>query len=131
MSRQTAEITIRDYGTITVQLDPVITDDPEINELRQQIELIQGASHPFVLEEFLAGELTPVFFGSAINNFGVREVLDALVDLALERPETVELVVTGRGASGTLMAVADLVTEMREVKHYYEEGVIARRGIEF
>ena len=56
---------------------------------------------------------------------------DALVDLALERPETVELVVTGRGASGTLMAVADLVTEMREVKHYYEEGVIARRGIEF
>ncbi len=42
-----------------------------------------------------------------------------------------ELVVTGRGASGTLMAVADLVTEMREVKHYYEEGVIARRGIEF
>ena len=31
----------------------------------------------------------------------------------------------------TLMAVADLVTEMREVKHYYEEGVIARRGIEF
>lgn len=54
----------------------------------------------------------------------------ALVDLALERPETVELVVTGRGASDTLMAVADLVTEMRAVKHYYEEGVIARRGIE-
>ena len=56
---------------------------------------------------------------------------DALVDLALERPATVELVVTGRGASGTLMAVADLVTEMREVKHYYEEGVGARHGIEF
>lgn len=54
-----------------------------------------------------------------------------LVDLALERPDGVELVVTGRGASATLMAVADLVTEMREVKHYYEEGVLARRGIEF
>lgn len=56
---------------------------------------------------------------------------NALVDLALERPDTVELVITGRGASNTLMAVADLVTEMREVKHYYEEGVLARRGIEF
>ena len=54
----------------------------EINELRQQIELIQGASHPFVLEEFLAGELTPVFFGSAINNFGVREILDSLINWA-------------------------------------------------
>ena len=56
---------------------------------------------------------------------------DALVDLVLERPENVELVVTGRGASDTLTAVADLVTEMRDVKHYYEEGVLARRGIEF
>ena len=53
---------------------------------------------------------------------------DALVDLVLERPENVELVVTGRGASDMLAAVADLVTEMREVKHYYEEGVL---GIEF
>lgn len=56
---------------------------------------------------------------------------NALVDLALERPESVELVITGRWASDTLQAVADLVTEMREVKHYYEEGVIARPGIEF
>lgn len=56
---------------------------------------------------------------------------NALVDLALERPDGVELVVTGRSASPTLMAVADLVTEMREVKHYYAEGVLARRGIEF
>ena len=52
-------------------------------------------------------------------------------DGANERPENVELVVTGRGASDMLAAVADLVTEMREVKHYYEEGVLARPGIEF
>ena len=56
---------------------------------------------------------------------------NALVDLALERPDGVELVVTGRSASPTLMAVADLVTEMREIKHYYEDGVLARRGIEY
>ncbi|MBN9133135.1 MAG: peptide chain release factor 3 [Nitrosospira multiformis] len=50
--------------------------------LQQEIELIRGASPEFDREAFLAGRQTPVFFGSAINNFGVREVLDALVDLA-------------------------------------------------
>jgi peptide chain release factor 3 len=49
---------------------------------RGEIELLQGASHVFHREEFLRGEQTPVFFGSAINNFGVHEVLDALIDLA-------------------------------------------------
>jgi peptide chain release factor 3 len=49
---------------------------------RHEIELIQGASEPFDRDAFLAGKQTPVLFGSAINNFGVRETLDALVDLA-------------------------------------------------
>ena len=47
-----------------------------------EIDLIYSASPPFDRAEFLAGHQTPVFFGSAINNFGVREVLDALIDLA-------------------------------------------------
>lgn len=42
----------------------------------------------------------------------------------------VELVLTGRGAAEELIAMADLVTEMREIKHYYTQGVIARKGIE-
>ncbi|MGL4604652.1 MAG: peptide chain release factor 3, partial [Iodobacter sp.] len=54
----------------------------EIDNTRMELELVRGASNPFVLEEFLAGELTPVFFGSAINNFGIREILNALVDWA-------------------------------------------------
>ena len=54
----------------------------EMEQLRMEVELVKGASNPFVLEEFLAGTLTPVFFGSAINNFGVREVLNALLDWA-------------------------------------------------
>ncbi|MBS1186781.1 MAG: peptide chain release factor 3 [Burkholderiaceae bacterium] len=54
----------------------------EIEQLRNEVELVHGASNPFNLEEFLAGELTPVFFGSAINNFGVREILNALLDWA-------------------------------------------------
>jgi peptide chain release factor 3 len=47
-----------------------------------EIELLQDASPPFDEAEFRAGRQTPMFFGSAINNFGVKEVLDALVDLA-------------------------------------------------
>ena len=47
-----------------------------------EIELVREAAPPFDEDQFLAGHQTPMFFGSAINNFGVREVLDALVDLA-------------------------------------------------
>jgi len=47
------------------------------------------------------------------------------------RPRAVELVITGRRASEELIAAADLVTEMRPLKHYFDAGVQARRGIEF
>ncbi|RFC35088.1 MAG: peptide chain release factor 3 [Candidatus Nitrotoga sp. SPKER] len=54
----------------------------EIGQLKAEVELLHGASHPFDLDAFLAGTQTPVFFGSAINNFGVREILNALLDWA-------------------------------------------------
>ncbi len=54
----------------------------EIDQLKMQVELVRGASHPYDLDAFLAGTQTPVFFGSAINNFGVREILTALLDWA-------------------------------------------------
>ncbi len=50
----------------------------EIAKLKEDLELL-AAAHQFEAEPFLSGKLTPVFFGSAINNFGVREILDALV----------------------------------------------------
>ncbi len=56
--------------------------------------------------------------------------VDAVLDLVAARPRTVELVLTGRHADPRIIAAADLVTEMREVKHYYRHGVKARRGIE-
>ncbi len=52
------------------------------DELRRDVELLEGAANPFVPEEYLRGGQTPVFFGSAINNFGVRELLEALVEIA-------------------------------------------------
>jgi peptide chain release factor 3 len=69
-------------------------DNPRLDELfgammddfREEVDLVRGASHEFDLDAFLAGKLTPVYFGSAINNFGVRELLDALVDFAPPPP---------------------------------------------
>ena len=54
----------------------------EIEQLKMEVELVHGASHPFDLDAYLAGTQTPVFFGSAINNFGVREILNALLEWA-------------------------------------------------
>jgi len=54
----------------------------EFEDARGELELLDEAAPPFDHQAFLAGEQTPVFFGSAVNNFGVQEILDALVELA-------------------------------------------------
>jgi peptide chain release factor 3 len=53
-----------------------------VDHLREEIELVMGASHAFKKEAFLAGEMTPVFFGSAMNNFGIKALLDSFVEYA-------------------------------------------------
>jgi len=66
-------------------------DNPELDKalgvelsafIREEIELIQGTTNPFQLESFLEGRQTPVFFGSAINNFGIKNLLDGFIDYA-------------------------------------------------
>ncbi|MCI0504832.1 MAG: peptide chain release factor 3 [Gammaproteobacteria bacterium] len=57
-----------------------------IRDFREEVELVKGASHAFDLQAYREGKLTPVFFGSAINNFGVKELLDALIDYAPPPP---------------------------------------------
>jgi peptide chain release factor 3 len=76
----------------TIQPRKVIKslDNPELNkqlgyfadELREQIELVKGASHEFDLTAFLSGKLTPVFFGTALGNFGVDHMLEGLTQWA-------------------------------------------------
>jgi cob(I)alamin adenosyltransferase len=56
--------------------------------------------------------------------------VERILDLLAVRPPHVELVLTGRGADPRVLAQADLVTDMRAVKHYFARGVPARRGIE-
>jgi peptide chain release factor 3 len=67
-------------GLDNPRLDEVLGDMAA--EFREEIELVRGASHEFDLNAYLSGELTPVFFGSAINNFGMAELLDAFVEYA-------------------------------------------------
>lgn len=67
-------------GIDNPKLDELIGD--QADELREEIELVKGASHEFNLVAYLSGKQTPVFFGSAINNFGIQELLDAFAEYA-------------------------------------------------
>ncbi|MCO7225377.1 peptide chain release factor 3 [Pleionea sp. CnH1-48] len=76
----------------TIQEEKIIEgiDSPEAEEqlgdfladLKDELELVLGASHEFELEAFLKGELTPVFFGTALGNFGITQLLDGFVEWA-------------------------------------------------
>jgi len=74
-----------------VSLKGLKLDSPEVTselgeelakQLIEEIEMLEGAGETFSKEKFLKGELAPLFFGSALNNFGVQTLLDALIELA-------------------------------------------------
>ncbi|PAV26060.1 peptide chain release factor 3 (bRF-3) [Tamilnaduibacter salinus] len=121
-------------------------DNPELDEaighyaqdLREEIELVQGASHEFDLDAFLKGELTPVYFGTALGNFGVDHMLDGLVEWApTPQPrETDKRLVepTDEGFSGFVFKIQanmdpqhrDRVAFLRIVSGRYRQGMKAR-----
>ncbi|MCF0229680.1 MAG: cob(I)yrinic acid a,c-diamide adenosyltransferase [Parasporobacterium sp.] len=86
--------------------------------LRQVIEMSRDADM-LVLDEAVAS-----------CNLGVINEAE-LCEFLRNRPENMEVVLTGRNPSGNLLALADYVTEMKKHKHPYDEGIPARRGIEF
>lgn len=97
-------------------------------ELKKEVErefalarqlLDQDECDILILDEIMA----------AMNNdlLSVQEVCDFIRN----KPEGVELILTGRNVPKEIVELADLVTEMREVKHYFNEGIPAREGIEF
>jgi len=107
----------------------------EIEQLKMEVELVNGASHPFDLQRFLDGKQTPVFFGSAINNFGVREILNALLDWApapIERDATVRTVTpTEQAFSGFVFKIQanmdanhrDRIAFLRVCSGHFERGM--------
>lgn len=90
----TGEVHLYEPGRNFTRQDSTIfasIDDPQLEarigpqmlaELREELELVAGASHPFDADKYLRGEQTPVFFGSAVNNFGVQLLLDFFVEHA-------------------------------------------------
>lgn len=105
----------------------VSKDDPEEIDLELARKGFERAK-----EVVLKGEHDVVILDeiNVAMDYGLVKVEDVL-KLISSRPITMELILTGRYAPDEIIAIADLVTEMREVKHFYQQGVAARKGIEF
>jgi cob(I)alamin adenosyltransferase len=124
-------VALRDHPFITIEQygDPRCIRREEVTPMhvaqahagleRARAAMLSGQYDLVVLDEVNVA----VWFGL----LAVAEVL-ALLD---QRPASVEMVLTGRRAPQELLERADLVTEMHEVKHYYQQGVMAREGIEW
>lgn len=80
-SRKNIEETIKITDLSSKELDTLVGENPA-NTLREEIELVEGIYPSFNKVEYLEGKLQPVFFGSALNNFGVRELLDCFIEIA-------------------------------------------------
>ncbi|UFJ41469.1 cob(I)yrinic acid a,c-diamide adenosyltransferase [Brevibacillus humidisoli] len=89
-------------------------------------EKVMGGQYDLVILDELNNAL-------AIERFPIDDVLPLadVLDLIRNRPNGMHLVITGRQAKPEIVDIADLVTEMNPVKHYYDEGVPAVKGIEF
>jgi len=115
------EITIRQYGR-----DCFIVNQPteeDIKLARQGLDEIK--------EVIQSGKYDVVILDEAniAVHFGLFSISDLLKVLDL-KPVNTEIIITGRKAHPDLVKAADLVTEMLEIKHYYQQGVQARQGIE-
>ena len=114
-------IEIKQFGK-----DCFIYNDPTKADIKLAQEGLEEIK--FILKEgkydlVVLDELSIALF---YNLFNVEEVIEAINN----RAEHVEVVITGRYAPEELIEIGDLVTEMKEVKHYYTQGVQARTGIE-
>lgn len=89
-SKKDIEDTVEVKDLSTNQIDELIGEDAA-NQLREELELAEGVYPSFNQADYVNGKLQPVFFGSALHNFGVRELLDCFVDIAPPpRPKTSE-----------------------------------------
>ncbi len=116
------EIQIKQYG-----LDCFILNKPKQEDFeaaRKGIEDVKIVVSDNLCDVLILDE---VCIALHYHLFEVAELLEILKN----KPLAMEIVMTGRRASPTLINASDLVSEMREVKHYFNEGVVARKGIEY
>lgn len=125
-------------GLNNPELDQAIGEDLA-KQLREELDLVMGASHEFDHEAFLSGDLTPVFFGTALGNFGVDHMLDGLVEWApapMPRQTDVrEVAADDEKFTGFVFKIQanmdpkhrDRVAFMRVVSGKYEKGMKLRQ----
>lgn len=97
----------------------------------EDVRLVEGAWQ-FASERILSGEYGLVILDEinyAINYKMLKP--EPVVEILKRKPAMVHVILTGRNAHPTIVECADLVTEMREVKHPYQKGIPAQRGIEY
>lgn len=114
-------ITIRQFGG-----GLLLGRKPSASDVSAAQKGMESARKAVVSEEY---DLVILDEANVAVHHGLILVQD-LLDLIEARPSGVELVITGRYADDAILKAADLVTEMREIKHYGKQGVKARRGIE-
>ena len=114
-------IEIKQYGR-----DCFIFRDPEAEDLRVAQEGLKEVSKLMQSRKYDVIILDEANIATYYKLFPV----DDLLELIQTKPENIELIITGRMADPRIIEAADLVTEMKEVKHYYQKGVQAREGIE-
>jgi len=120
-ARLSDAITVKQYGRhFFLHHDP----DPEDIRIAQE-----GLEH--IREVMLSGKYDIIILDEAdIATYYSLFSVEDLLNLIHARPQNIEMVITGRYADPRVIEEADLVTEMREIKHYYKQGVLARDGIE-
>ncbi len=116
-------VTIRPFG----RSGWVHPDHPEAEDCQRAAEALAHARH--VLAD-KAADLVVLDEVNVALAYGLLE-LDEVLALLDARPDDVELILTGRGAHPDILERADLVTEMCKIKHPYDRGIQARKGIEF
>jgi cob(I)alamin adenosyltransferase len=123
-SAEDPAIVIRQMGRGFVKVGGAETDPEDI----RLVEEAWGEAASAIL----SGEWDLVVLDEINYAIGYK-MLDPekVAEILRQRPEMVNVILTGRNAHPTLVELADTVTEMREVKHAYQKGILAQRGIEF
>jgi cob(I)alamin adenosyltransferase len=103
---------------------------PDDKNMKEHAELA-GNGYKRALDVLRSGEYSIVVLDEivTVNFFGLLSI-EEILELIKSKKAGTELVLTGRGATEKLIGYCDLVTEMKEIKHYYSEGIKARKGIE-
>jgi cob(I)alamin adenosyltransferase len=115
------QITVKQYGRPNFifcepETDDVIAARNGLSEIRDAV--LSGKYRLVIMDEANIATHYDLF------------TVDELLEIIDSKPEHVELVITGRWVDKRIIERANLVTEMREIKHYYKQGVLARVGIE-